>query len=37
MARSFLWRIMPDLLHLSPAGYEIWATAIDEDVKKLLK
>ncbi|MCZ2343930.1 MAG: GDSL-type esterase/lipase family protein [Bacteroidales bacterium] len=29
--------IMPDLLHLSPAGYEIWAKAILEDVKGLLK
>lgn len=29
--------IMPDLLHLSPAGYEIWAKAIKEDVAKLLK
>lgn len=30
-------KVMPDLLHLSPTGYEIWANAIDEDVKKLLK
>lgn len=30
-------KIMPDLLHLSPAGYEIWADAITDDVKKLLK
>jgi lysophospholipase L1-like esterase len=29
--------IMPDLLHLSPAGYEIWAKAIKDDVIKLLK
>lgn len=27
--------IMPDLLHLSPKGYEIWATAIKADVEKL--
>lgn len=30
-------KIMPDFLHLSPAGYEIWATAIKEDVQKLMK
>ncbi|MDB5307968.1 MAG: GDSL-like Lipase/Acylhydrolase family [Gemmataceae bacterium] len=30
-------KIMPDYLHLSPAGYEIWATAIKGDVEKLLK
>ena len=30
-------KIMPDLLHLSPAGYEIWANAIKDDVQKLLK
>jgi lysophospholipase L1-like esterase len=30
-------KIMPDLLHLSPAGYEIWAAAIKDDVTKLLK
>jgi lysophospholipase L1-like esterase len=30
-------KIMPDLLHLSPAGYEIWANAIKDDVEKLLK
>jgi lysophospholipase L1-like esterase len=29
-------KIMPDLLHLSPAGYEIWANAIKDDVKKLI-
>lgn len=29
--------IMPDLLHLSPAGYDIWAGAIKGDVQKLLK
>jgi len=30
-------KIMPDLLHLSAAGYEIWASAIKEDIAKLLK
>ncbi len=30
-------KIMPDLLHLSPEGYNIWATAIKEDIAKLLK
>lgn len=30
-------KIMPDLLHLSPAGYEIWAKAIKDDVAKLVK
>jgi beta-glucosidase len=28
--------IMPDLLHLSPAGYEIWAESIEGDVARLL-
>jgi len=28
--------IMPDYLHLSPAGYEIWATAIEPSVAKLM-
>ncbi|MCC6675543.1 MAG: GDSL family lipase [Phycisphaerales bacterium] len=28
--------IMPDLLHLSPQGYGIWADAIEEDVKRLM-
>jgi lysophospholipase L1-like esterase len=30
-------KIMPDLLHLSPAGYTIWAEAIKDDVMKLMK
>lgn len=30
-------KIMPDLLHLSEKGYEIWAEAIKDDVAKLLK
>ena len=29
--------IMPDRLHLSPKGYEIWAEAIEPKVKELLK
>ncbi len=28
--------IMPDLLHLSPVGYRLWAAAIEEDVSRLL-
>jgi len=28
--------IMPDLLHLSPTGYEIWAEAIDAKVAEML-
>ena len=28
--------IMPDLLHLSPAGYTIWAESIEPTLKKLL-
>jgi lysophospholipase L1-like esterase len=30
-------KIMPDLLHLSPEGYQIWADAIKDDVKQMLK
>jgi lysophospholipase L1-like esterase len=29
--------VMPDLLHLSAKGYEIWAEAIQEDIAKLVK
>jgi lysophospholipase L1-like esterase len=29
--------VMPDLLHLSPKGYDIWAESILEDVKKLMQ
>ncbi|MBX3413803.1 MAG: GDSL family lipase [Pirellulales bacterium] len=29
--------IMPDYLHLSPQGYEIWAEAIDAKVAELMK
>jgi lysophospholipase L1-like esterase len=28
--------IMPDLLHLSPKGYEIWATSIEDKVAELM-
>jgi lysophospholipase L1-like esterase len=28
--------IMPDYLHLSPAGYEIWAKAIEPKVAELM-
>jgi lysophospholipase L1-like esterase len=28
--------IMPDLLHLSPKGYEIWAEAIDDKLQSLM-
>jgi len=28
-------KIMPDYLHLSPKGYEIWASAIKDDLQKL--
>ena len=27
--------IMPDLLHLSPKGYQIWAEAIEPQLKEL--
>jgi len=30
-------KIMPDFLHLSQEGYEIWAMAIKDDLQKLLK
>lgn len=30
-------KIMPDYLHLSSRGYEIWAEAIKDDLQKLLK
>ena len=30
-------KVMPDLLHLSPEGYEIWAAAIKDDIAKLVK
>lgn len=28
--------LMPDLLHLSPEGYEVWARAIEKPLRKLL-
>lgn len=28
--------IMPDLLHLSPRGYELWAEAIEADIAKVM-
>ena len=30
-------KVMPDLLHLSAEGYQIWADAIKDDVAKLTK
>lgn len=30
-------KVMPDLLHLSPAAYTIWAEAIKNDIAKLIK
>lgn len=30
-------KVMPDLLHLSPAAYAIWAEAIKDDIAKLIK
>jgi beta-glucosidase len=29
--------IMPDMLHLSPKGYQLWAEAMDPEFKKLMK
>ncbi len=29
--------IMPDLLHLNPSGYQMWADAIESKVKELMK
>ena len=34
---NLLQENMPDFLHLSPKGYEIWADAIEGKVKELLK
>jgi beta-glucosidase len=34
---SFSRQIMPDLLHLSAAGYQIWADAVREPVREMLK
>jgi len=30
-------KIMPDYLHLSPEGYKIWADAVEQPIKDLLK
>lgn len=30
-------KVMPDLLHLSPEAYQIWADAIKDDIAKLVK
>ena len=29
--------LMPDLLHLNPAGYRVWAEAMEPTIKKLLQ
>ncbi len=29
-------RVMPDLLHLSPRGYQIWADSIESEVARLM-
>jgi lysophospholipase L1-like esterase len=29
--------VMPDLLHLSPVGYQMWTDAIEPTVKELMK
>jgi len=29
--------IMPDVLHLSPKGYDLWTSAIEGKVKELMK
>ncbi len=34
--RKLSREIMPDLLHLTPKGYQIWADAIETSVKKLM-
>jgi lysophospholipase L1-like esterase len=31
------WTIMPDQLHLSQAGYQLWAEAIDQPLAELMK
>ena len=30
-------KLMPDMLHLNPDGYEIWAKAMKPDLMKLLE
>ncbi len=34
---SITREVMPDFLHLTPKGYEIWADAVKEPIAKLLK
>ncbi|HSD16686.1 MAG TPA: GDSL-type esterase/lipase family protein [Thermomonas sp.] len=31
------WTIMPDQLHLSPAGYQLWAEAIDKQLAEMME
>ena len=31
------WVIMPDQLHLSPAGYQLWADAMQPLLEEMLK
>jgi lysophospholipase L1-like esterase len=31
------WTIMPDQLHLTAAGYQLWADAIDKPLAELMK
>lgn len=31
------WTIMPDQLHLSPAGYQLWAEAIDKPLVEMME
>lgn len=31
------WTIMPDQLHLSPAGYQLWAEAIDKPLAEMME
>lgn len=31
------WTIMPDQLHLTPAGYQLWADAIDKPLAEMMK
>lgn len=31
------WTIMPDQLHLSPAGYQLWAEAIDKTLAEMME
>ena len=31
------WTIMPDQVHLSPAGYQLWAEAIDKPLAEMME